>query len=86
MGAKWLNIAREKWTWDKNRRWLLAKIKNGERIFDIGRKRDYRYESWSGYYKEVQYMVKKGFERVFTGKWITDVNGHKYRLYEWIKK
>ena len=83
LGAKFLDVVT--WTWDKNRRWLNAKIKKGERIFDIGREKGRYYGPYSVYYKEVQYMVKKGFERVFTGKWITGENGKKFRLYEWIK-
>ncbi len=89
INADWLDVPPKEWDWDKNVKFLdenISRVESGKgRIFDIGGERG-RYQGPNAIYtREKEYMMNNGFQRTFTGKWITAENGKKFRLYEWIK-
>jgi hypothetical protein len=63
-------------------RWIRRQIQSRRPIFDIGR--DARRSARSEWYAlEVKYLADAGYVRVFR-RWVTDANGKRYRLYEWV--
>ena len=72
IAANWLN---------NHARWIAKQIASGNRIFDIGR--DINRAASQYYAKEVEILMKKGFNRVRVG---TVTIGEKtFELYEWVK-
>lgn len=90
LGAKWLDLSDKEWTWPKNERFLKDSIEQvgqgNAHIYDIGYQRGRYHGPQSIYIRECDYLRENGFERVSTGRWVSDGDGKNYRLYEWVKK
>jgi hypothetical protein len=65
-----------------NARWIATQIYNGNRIFDIGM--DVNRAASKYYAKEVEILMKKGFDRVRVGT--VEIGKKSFELYEWVKK
>lgn len=72
VAANWLN---------NNARWIASQIAKENRIFDIGQ--DVNRAASPYYAKEVEILLKKGFQRVKVGT--VTVGNTTYELFEWVK-
>jgi hypothetical protein len=66
IGAKYLNIADEAWTWAKNRRFLYNVVKRGEDVIFAGKFNPAKLDPASVLAKEIEYLIERGY------KWVDD--------------
>ena len=90
LGSKWLDVPPAEWTWPKNEQFLkenMSQARQGNvHIYDIGYQRNLYHGPGSIYQQECAYLRENNFERVSTGRWVSDAAGKKYRVYEWVAK